>query len=81
MQAILKVFRGEATLASAPEQVFATTTTTATTATPETAPTSTPMPTTEASSSAEATPGTTLPVVSAEENNVGVAPDRSVTCD
>jgi len=81
MQAILKVFRGEATLASAPEQVFATTTTTATTATSETAPTSTAVPTTEASSSAEATPGTTLPVVSAEENNVGVAPDRSVTCD
>ena len=77
MQAILKVFRGEATLASAPEQVFATTTT----ATPETAPTSTVAPATESSSSAGETPGTTLPVVSAEENNVGVAPDRSVSCD
>ncbi len=81
MQAILKVFRGEATLASAPEQVLATTTTNA----PETTPSSTAAPATDDSSSAEssdnATPGTTLPVVSAEENNVGIAPDRSVTCD
>jgi LCP family protein required for cell wall assembly len=77
MQAILKVFRGEATLASAPEQVFQTTTTGA----PAATATSTTAPATEESSSAEATPGTTLPVVSAEENNVGVAPDRTVTCD
>lgn len=77
MEAILKVFRGEATLASAPEQVFATTTTDAL----DTAPTTTTAAATEESSSAEAEPGTTLPVVSAEENNVGIAPDRSVTCD
>jgi LCP family protein required for cell wall assembly len=77
MEAILKVFRGEATLASAPEQVFATTTTDV----PETAPTTTEPAASDESSSAEDTPGTTLPVVSAEENNVGIAPDRSVTCD
>ena len=76
MQAILAVFRGEATLASAPQQEFATTTTVAgaTAATATTAPAA-------AEASADATPDTTLPVVAAEENNVGVAPDRSVTCD
>jgi LCP family protein required for cell wall assembly len=78
MQAILAVFRGEATLASAPEQEFATTTTldrlTTATSTAPAAP--------EESSTADASgPATTLPVVAAEENNVGVAPDRSVTCD
>jgi LCP family protein required for cell wall assembly len=77
MQAILAVFRGEATLASAPEQEFATTTTLA----GDTTVTTTTVPEAGESSSAEATPDTTLPVVSAEENNVGVAPDRSVTCD
>jgi LCP family protein required for cell wall assembly len=77
MQAILKIFRGEATLASAPEQVLETSTTGA----PDTSSTTTTKPQTDESSSAEATPGTTLPVVSAEENNVGVSPDRSVTCD
>ena len=80
MQAILAVFRGEATLASAPEQEFATTTTiardTSTTSTTSTTPAGS-----DANSSADATPTTTLPVVSAEENNVGVAPDRSVSCD
>jgi LCP family protein required for cell wall assembly len=77
MQAILAIFRGEATLASAPEQVFAT----ATTIAPETGAPATTDPPADASSSVEAEAGTTLPVVSAEENNVGIAPDRSVTCD
>ena len=81
MQAILAVFRGEATLASAPEQEFDTTTTiardtTTTTTTPATSPDGS-----DESSSADATPTTTLPVVAAEQNNVGVAPDRSVSCD
>ena len=80
MQAILAVFRGEATLSSAPEQEFATTTTTARD-TSTTSTTSTTPAGSDASSSADATPTTTLPVVSAEENNVGVAPDRSVSCD
>lgn len=72
MQAILAIFRGEATLASAPEQELAATTT---------------VPVADAgssdgeSSTAEATTGSTLPVVSPEENNVGIAPDRSLTCD
>jgi len=77
MQAILAIFRGEATLASAPEQELATSTTTATTA----PPTADDSATADESSSAQATSGTTLPEVSAEENNVGIAPDRSVTCD
>ena len=83
MQAILAVFRGEATLASAPEQEFATTTTIArdTSTTSSTSTTSTTPAGSDASSSADATPTTTLPVVSVEENNVGVAPDRSVSCD
>ena len=77
MQAILAVFRGEATLASAPEQEFAATTTIS----PDTAAPATTAPAEAEESSADATPGTTLPVVAAEENNVGVAPDRAVTCD
>ena len=79
MQAILAVFRGEATLASAPEQEFATTTTIAR----RHDGTVDRRPPAEAEDilRADATPGTTLPVVAAEENNVGVAPDRSVTCD
>jgi LCP family protein required for cell wall assembly len=84
MQAILAVFRGEATLASAPQQEFSTTTTIAhdtTTTSTTTSTTSTTPGGSKGSSSAAATPTTTLPVVAAEENNVGVAPDRSVTCD
>ncbi|HZB43486.1 MAG TPA: LCP family protein, partial [Ilumatobacter sp.] len=73
MQAILAVFRGEAALASAPDQQLATTTTIAagTTTTPTGAP----------ATAEGSTASTTLPVVAAEENNVGVAPDRAVTCD
>jgi LCP family protein required for cell wall assembly len=87
MQAILAIFRGEATLASAPEQQLATTTTIAgEAAPPATEPTGDQSVSAEASLSADATSpdpaaGTTLPAVSAEENNVGIAPDRSVTCD
>jgi LCP family protein required for cell wall assembly len=77
MQGILAVFRGEATLASAPEQEFAATTTIS----PDTTAPSTTASAEAEESSADATAGTTLPVVAAEENNVGVAPDRSVTCD
>jgi LCP family protein required for cell wall assembly len=66
MQAILAVFRGEATLASAPAQEF------------ETAPTTSVAVTTTAV--AGSTPATTLPAVEAEENEVGVAPDRSIVC-
>ncbi len=80
MKAILAVFRGEATLASAPEQEFAlensttlpaTTTTLATTTTAER----------DTDGSADDPPASTLPQVEAEENTVGIAPDRNVTCD
>jgi LCP family protein required for cell wall assembly len=68
MLAILAVFRGEATLASAPEQEFdlgtATTTTTSVIDIAE--------------QSGAVT--TTLPEVEAEENIIGIAPDRHVVC-
>ena len=71
MQAILSVFRGEATIASAPEQVFESTTTL-------------PGPTTtEPEDDAAATDDTTttLPEVAAESNTVGIVPDAANTCD
>src|SRR5690606_15648164 len=74
MQAILSVFRGEATIASAPEQVFESTTTL-------------PVPgegdgadeDDETSTDDDAT-STTLPSVEAESNTVGVVPDPTITC-
>lgn len=73
MQAILAVFRGEATLASAPEQEFEpdNTTTTSITTTTEVSG--------EPSDDADST--TTLPQVEADENVVGIAPDRDAICD
>jgi LCP family protein required for cell wall assembly len=67
MQAILAVFRGEATLAEAPDQVFDPSNTTPTTTT-----TTTP---------GEAGSATTLPTVQADENSVGVSPSRDIRCD
>lgn len=107
MQAILAVFRGQATLASAPDQVFAAdpdpsigdtarTTTTAVAATPPTsdaagdvpgtAPDATGDESEPTSGGAEGAPPatvttTTLPTVAAEENVVGIVPDRNITCD
>lgn len=69
MQAILSVFRGEATLADAPDQVFETTATTDATTTTST--TSAPF---------GVSTTTVLPTVEVEENVVGVAPDREDTC-
>jgi LCP family protein required for cell wall assembly len=66
MQAILAVFRGEATIASAPEQVFETTTTTTTTEPSEDGPDVT---------------STTVPSVVVEDNTVGVVPDAEIVCD
>jgi LCP family protein required for cell wall assembly len=87
MKAILAVFRGEATLANAPAQEFetgpgaATTTPGTTTTSTSIAPTSVPADeTSEVSAPDESVPATTLPAVAAEENEVGVAPDRSVVC-
>jgi LCP family protein required for cell wall assembly len=80
MKAILAVFRGEATLASAPVQDLSGGTSVP--AADTTAPTATAPPSTDSSSSAPdaSTPGTTLPTVEAEENLTGVAPDRAATC-
>jgi LCP family protein required for cell wall assembly len=75
MQAILRVFRGEATLADAPDQVFATTTTIATTDTGS----STVADRSDQSSGAEGAT-TTLPTVEAEENPLGISPDRTISC-
>lgn len=91
MRAILAIFRGEAPLAGAPEQVFETTTTTTsstTTTTPATtstttvagATTSTPLTTTSTTSTTVAP--TTLPAttVAPEENAKGIVPPRDVSC-
>jgi LCP family protein required for cell wall assembly len=84
MQAVLAVFRGEAALAVAPEQVFETTTTTATTTTTTTT-TATRSPTTTSARATTTTAAangstTTLPSVVAEENTLGISPPRDVTC-
>jgi len=65
MTAILSVFKGEATLVEAPDQVFETTTTGLPTTTTTVSPTDT---------------ASTLPGIAAEENMVGVVPDRSAVC-
>jgi hypothetical protein len=95
MQAIISVFQGRATLADAPDQVFATTT-----APLEVAPsTEAPSPTTTRPGSlssatdteatgtkatdtaATTTTATTLPAVEADEIVVGVAPDPNAVCE
>jgi hypothetical protein len=91
MQAILKIFRGEATLASAPDQTVSTVPST-------TAPDDDPTPAatvpgadtgdTDADAdpdsgddgSADEVEPPTLPTVSATENTLGAAPDRNVSC-
>ena len=95
MQAILSLFRGEATLAEAPDQVFETTTTVETTTT-ETTTTTTTTPATESTTTLEATDDdvpadefgdadeattTTLPTIEVEENSVGIVPDRNAVCN
>lgn len=76
MRAILSVFRGEATIASAPEQTVESTTTLA-------LPTTTTIADDEssASDSVPSSVATTLPQVEATENNAGVAPPRDVYCN
>jgi LCP family protein required for cell wall assembly len=73
MQAILAVFRGQAALASAPDQVFELTTTAATTP-PVAADT-------DADADADDDAVAPLPTVVAEENVVGVAPTRDLSCE
>jgi LCP family protein required for cell wall assembly len=74
MQAILSVFRGEATLAEIPDQVFETTTV-------PPGPDTAPVPGVTAAPDATAPPtATTVPAVTADENIFGVVPDKNVTC-
>jgi len=79
MQAILAVFRGEATLGDAPLQVIepaADTTDVPINAQP---PTSDPDVDPETTTDVPA-PATTLPNVQAEENLFGIVPDKNVSC-
>jgi hypothetical protein len=73
MEAILAVFRGQATLGAIPEQVFDTSAPTTGAPTDTVAPATTVAP-------GEAASVTTLPQVIADENNVGVVPDKNVSC-
>ncbi len=76
MQSILAIFRGEATLGDAPEQVLNTTTV-------PTFEASTPTDPGTAGSTpgtVETAPATTLPSVQADENQFGIVPDKNVSC-
>jgi LCP family protein required for cell wall assembly len=77
MKAILAVFRGEASLASAPEQQFDSANTTTSTII-----TTTTSPSDQGGSGddSEASSATTLPQVEADENTVGVSPNRDIEC-
>jgi len=75
MQAILSVFRGEATLADIPEQVFETT---APASTEEAG--STPPPDTAAPAETAPPTATTVPSVVADQNIFGVVPDKNISC-
>jgi LCP family protein required for cell wall assembly len=85
MQAVLAVFRGEATLGDAPVQVLGTAADTAAdtaTTPPSEQPTNTAPavdPGTSATVPAPAS-GTTLPSVQPDENLFGVVPDKNVSC-
>lgn len=87
MQAILSVFSGQARLADAPDQVFETTTTapSGTTLPPTTEPTGDEGSADESSDDVTTTTATTttspLPVIEAEENTVGIVPDRTSVCN
>ncbi len=72
MQAILSIFKGEAPLAGAPEQVFETTTTVGTGDT-----------TTTAADDDDSVPESTAPTVTVagpEENTKGIVPPKDVSC-
>ena len=87
MQAVLAVFRGEATLAEAPDQVLDTVVDTVldtvldTTADPSvTQPPTSEQPTDPSATTPDSATTTTLPSVIADENNIGFVPDKNVTC-
>jgi LCP family protein required for cell wall assembly len=67
MQAILAIFRGEAPLAAAPDQIFESTTS------------AVPLPGVTTGDSAPTT-ATTAPAVGPEENTLGISPPRDITC-
>ena len=73
MQAILQVFRGEATLTDAPDQVLDTTTV-------PLDPNATTPPTIEPGSTDTTVTQPTLPNVVAEQNTYGVVPDPNISC-
>ncbi|WP_395160927.1 LCP family protein [Ilumatobacter sp.] len=73
MQSVLSVFRGEASLADAPEQVFETTTTSVT-------PSDDGSTGTAPETTVDAVPFNTIPVVVAEDNNKGFFPDATINC-
>ncbi len=93
MQAILAVFRGEAALGSTPDHDATTTTTAEPTTDTTTTVTTTTVATDDDLSDDpvtgavpdldgdEATTSTTVPTVTAEENLVGIIPDRAIVCD
>lgn len=75
MQAILSVFRGEATIASAPEQMFESTTTLPAAGEDDTDDDS-------ADDDGDGSPSeSTIPEVAVESNTVGVVPDPDITCN
>lgn len=84
MQQILAIFKGEAPIAGAPEQVFETTTTQAATTTTNTATTNTNTNTTvvgnSGSTTTTATSTTTIAPAGPEENTKGIVPQRDVSC-
>jgi hypothetical protein len=80
MRAILSVFAGQARLADAPDQVFETTTTAPTRTTTTTVADEDGEDGEDGATDAAGTPST-LPVIEAEENTIGVVPDRSIVCN
>ena len=78
MQAILEVFRGQATLGDVPEQVFAATTVPLI----DDTTTSVADTTTSVAGTDVSTPSTesTLPAVVADQNSKGIFPDPTATC-
>ncbi len=80
MQAILSVFRGEAALAEAPEQVLATTTVPADDQPVASTPSGGDDDGAVGPSQDAPVTATTLPTVDAEQNQFGVVPDKNVSC-
>ncbi|HSJ90932.1 MAG TPA: LCP family protein [Ilumatobacter sp.] len=81
MLAILSVFRGEATIASAPEQVFESTTTLPVDADDDEGGEDDALAEDDAEPDEPDDTSTTLPSVEVESNTVGIVPDPTITCD